>query len=1124
MKSVAQAVQSAQACRKNLVRRLDSLRHGIGLFSQALRRQETKLRRGKRLVAFVSTRNANYRGNFFSRKKDLPRTHREKRGGCTFRVISTAVVALLFMSPWNAHARSECVWGMEKGWITARDGGTLYFAPGDGPACILEFGGERPPLPVEPSVSQSSGGGWNNEYVDGHGALIDRYEPFPAMGQDAWLRTLTYTNHSPEVQDITGATFRVHPVIPKEAAIWNPPWFWMLEIAPNKAICLSYRGTTDFYRIDVDALGRPSHHVDACWRLAPGETAVIGAQGIWLGDASNDGFRREAQRWFDTIGLQIAAGPDWLADAILYEASAGGHIDSRFSDVGGFDRFARQADYLADLGISALWLQGVARHKTPGRADQSGWNLYDPIDFDHVDSILGGPDALKRLTAAFRANEIHVLGELVPHGGRSVQATALEPWWTYRRDGSPQRNWGGYGMDYSSPEWQAVMARHAAMLARDFGMEGARIDCADGSGPNWRAPGRNHASYSTLAGSVEMLKAIRDGFREGNPDLREPLIIPENMNTLEHFAVSPIAYGHRSAMTFAHDIAEMTDNPAGMAERLRAFFERERGAYPAGARVLRTLNNHDTVCDSGRVQYRYGAGLARALYGVCLMVPGLPMMYQEEEIGSFDALRAMNWARRRVPEFGRGDVDYAAVRFAPCVFACLRTHEGRRAIGMSNLAGYRVEGIVRVPIEDDVELHDAVSGRTATVRAGAFRWRMEAYETALIRVGQRPESIAPSPRYHGETPSIEAESLPLRIDATDRGWRVRSGEIIADWRAGTGSWRETSPLKWESEFGRIEFRETTDGIRVICSMNAYQTPPVCECVIYNARKWRVSGRTALLSDFTIRRHFPFPAETGYMWDRTMPWISTDLYNHIAPTGRLWQSVLEPLHPLNPALAFDDGGGRALVVSEISTNASNIVLTDRAGEDCEEPYGLALRFHVSDPELSPRISTFGLRQPWTMGEYPARSNEPLRVEMTLSATTCDDAARILKAERAPVQRGAAVRMEAADGKLGRDGIWLPNPGTITWSNLAAVHGMYRIRFELRHSESSADGTDLDNAYEVQLNGTPLPLEWIDRNVYQTGNAYFGYVRTPPVDLDKSPLTLTIKTKKPWCAIRPGFSLE
>ena len=386
----------------------------------------------------------------------------------------------------------------------------------------------------------------------------------------------------------------------------------------------------------------------AAWRLEPGETAVIGSQVVWLGTVGREAFREEAQRFYAAIGLEAAEAPDWLAEAILYETNAAGHIDSRFSDVGGFDRLARQAPYLAELGVNAIWLQGVHGHKTSPDPMKGGWNLYDPRDYDTIDPILGGAEGLTRLMAALGAHGFHVLGELVPHGGHSVQAEALEDWWTCGRDGKALRAWGGCGMDYSSPEWQAVMARAAAQLATDFGMEGVRIDVAEGSGPNWKSPRTNQASYSTLAGSLEMLRAIRDGAAQG---VETPLLIPENWNNPDHFAVSPVGYGHSLWMLIARTLSKKIDDPAGMAADLRDFLERERGSYPRGARILRYLGNHDTVCEAGRAQQLYGAGLARALYGVCLMAQGVPMMYQEDEVGNYEALRRLNWARRNVPEF-----------------------------------------------------------------------------------------------------------------------------------------------------------------------------------------------------------------------------------------------------------------------------------------------------------------------------------------------------------------------------------------------------------------------------------------------------------------------------------------
>jgi hypothetical protein len=99
--------------------------------------------------------------------------------------------------------------------------------------------------------------------------------------------------------------------------------------------------------------------------------------------------------------------------------------------------------------------------------------------------------------------------------------------------------------------------------------------------------------------------------------------------------------------------------------------------------------------------------------------------------------------------------------------------------------------------------------------------------------------------------------------------------------------------------------------------------------------------------------------------------------------------------------------------------------------------------------------------------------------------------------------------------------MPEPSAITWRNLAPVPGTCCIQFELRHSESGPDGTDLDDAYEIEIDGRPVALEWVQRNTASTGNAYFGYARTDPLDLSDTTHTIRIRTTHTWCAVRDGF---
>ncbi|MCP4641712.1 MAG: hypothetical protein GY851_14815 [bacterium] len=1061
--------------------------------------------------------------------------NRRKPGGRILPGIARRRAVLLIAVTWLLSASADTgaqptAWSLENGWLAGTCEGKPVTSACEDPAVNVTVD-DTPLLSNGEAceLTRESDGSLVAVYDTPRGRLTDRYAPFPELGPNAWMRSLTYTNTSDASQDLCSATMRVRPVRPETGCDWNPRYFWFGETTAGPAVCVSYHSVTDSYGLSIDGEGRPGHRVTARWRLAPGQEAVVGRQGIWLARADAEAYREEVQRWYEAVGIRVPAVPDWLPGAILYEVNAGGHVDARFSNVGGFDRLARQIPYLADLGVTAVWLQGVHEHKVGPDPVKGGWNLYGPRDFSRVDAILGGPDALKRLTEAFRDSGIHVIGEIVPHGWLSKQATELKDWWTVRRDGELQRNWGGSGMDYASPEWQSVMRDAVAMLAVEYGMEGARIDVADGSGPNWGSPRTNHASYSTRGGSLEMLRAIREGLSLGVAD---PVLIPESWNTPEMFGEAAVGYGHAGWFLYGRDLPHLRSEPAELVRTLRDFYETDRGSHPKGARILRTLNNHDTVVHFGRIQHRYGAGLARALYGVCLMTPGVPMMYQEEEIGNYEAIRRLNWARRCVPEFVDGEADYLSVDAGDTVFACLRSMGERHALGLSNLSGERVSRSIALP--EDVaatcdRAYDAVSGRRAPVRDGAFEWTLEPYGTALLRLGMEPVEMRLARAYGGEVPSVDAAASAFSATMAEDRVLIRAGTLVAELAAGPGPWTpiDSELSLYRSPYGTVSWKSAVDRFEFSVTLDESATNCWPELRVFNADRWLVSGRTALLDDRVMRRHFRFPAEADYAWDKSMawgPWPHHELYDHCAPTGRLWESVVEPLHPECPTVAFQDGDGVGLVVDGIASSARHLLLTDRCGEEGPpEPYGLALRFYGRDPDLAPRTATFGMGQPWSMDTYPAESQGAQTLAFSLYLAENGDIRKALDAPRLPVPVGVSEKREGGQFNAAHDATWYVDPGVVTWSGLAAVQGRYRIRLELRHSEVSETGTDLDDAYVVTLDGVELALEWVTRNTFNTGNAYFGHALTAPVDLSDGPHTLGIATKKTWCAMRGGFHL-
>ncbi len=1025
-------------------------------------------------------------------------------------------------------------WSISNGWLTAREGWSFLLRPGNGfsadvlldDAWFLE--GHSPSLEVTTLPS----GGWEIRYTLPTGRLADRIEPFSPLGPDAWVRTITYTNRSGRSQDLTSARMQVQASPASGSGIWTPGPFCMVEVGGGRSVAIAYDAHDEGYSLSCTEAGLARAEVAAAWRLQDGQSAVIGRQGIWASDGAADTFREQARAWYAAAGIgRSPLTPDWLADAILYEASAGGHVESRFSNVGGFAHFSHQLDYLADLGFNAVWINSVTRHKSPPNPVAGGWNHYDPLDFEEIDSINGGSAAFGALAARMHAIGMHVFSEIVPWGGHSTQATALPQWWVRDRAGTIVQPWGAPAMDYSSPEWQAIVRNAMADQAALAGIEGIRVDVAFGQGPNWGSPATHHASYSTLGGSLELQSALREGATiDGQP----PVLIPEDVvDRPEYYRVGPaVNYGAVTTALFQSIAEGDPTDAAGIRNRLRDFFENERGSLPSGCLVLRTLGNHDTAVRQGRLAQRFGMGPARALYGVCLVVPGVPMLYQEEEIGLAEDLRSMNWARRRVPEMGRGEPDYLSVQYVPEVFAVLRNDGGSFALGLVNLSGTTVSGDVVLPDSVDpspeARAWDAVSGRNVAVADHTFSWTMDAYETAILRLGTPPVGTIPPRRFAGEDPPVPVDPSGFRVEAGPGGVEIRMGGLAAELGAGLGEWTLQSRIgatsTWKSCSGTMTVEDRGTEVVVSFSMKPHTWTDPPHLFVANADRWYVSARTALLRDRLLRRHFPFPAGSGYAWDRTMVWGNAPqgaLYDRVLPAGRLWQSILEPLHPDLPALAWEDADGNALIADRIESNASNVVLTDRTDESTVDPYGLEVRFLSVDMDLAPTVRATAPGQLWDLSRIePGTLNPPeLRLRLRGIVGGVEDE---LRADRLPPETPAVEETWSDPGfTVHGDSVFLPSPGNVTWTNLAPVPGVYRIEFELRQSEISGEDHELEPHYRVEVDGVPQPLTWVASNVRSHDNAYFGRAQTPPVGLSGSVHSIRVTTTHTWCAVRRLF---
>ena len=102
----------------------------------------------------------------------------------------------------------------------------------------------------------------------------------------------------------------------------------------------------------------------------------------------------------------LSDDPLWYKDAVIYEVRARSFYDSNGDGIGDLQGLAQKLDYLADLGITALWI--LPHYPSPGRDDG-----YDIADYTDVHPDLGTLEDFDQLIREAHRRGIRVITELV---------------------------------------------------------------------------------------------------------------------------------------------------------------------------------------------------------------------------------------------------------------------------------------------------------------------------------------------------------------------------------------------------------------------------------------------------------------------------------------------------------------------------------------------------------------------------------------------------------------------------------------------------------------------------------------------------------------------------------------
>ena len=160
---------------------------------------------------------------------------------------------------------------------------------------------------------------------------------------------------------------------------------------------------------------------------------MTGRVGVAHDDDSSigSGHRPRPPRACARCGPLLESDPQWYKDTVIYEVRARSYFDSNGDGIGDLKGLAMKLDYLADLGVTALWL--LPHYPSPGRDDG-----YDIADYADIHPDIGTLEDFDELVAEAHRRNIRIITELVLN-----HTSDQHPWFQRARrapPGSPERD------------------------------------------------------------------------------------------------------------------------------------------------------------------------------------------------------------------------------------------------------------------------------------------------------------------------------------------------------------------------------------------------------------------------------------------------------------------------------------------------------------------------------------------------------------------------------------------------------------------------------------------------------------------------------------------------------------
>jgi oligo-1,6-glucosidase/alpha-glucosidase len=363
----------------------------------------------------------------------------------------------------------------------------------------------------------------------------------------------------------------------------------------------------------------------------------------------------------------------WWERGVVYQIYPRSYQDSNGDGVGDLAGIEGRLDYVASLGIDAIWLSPIY----PSPMADFG---YDVADYTDIDPLFGTLAEFDRLLAAAHARGLKLLLDFVPNHSsdqhpwfresRSSRDNPKRDWYIWRDakpDGSPPNNWisdfggsawqwdegtGQYYLHAFLPQQPDLNWRNPAVKAAMFdvlrfwfdrGVDGFRIDVLwhivkaaglpdNPLNPTWH-PGMNERDRLLQINSTDQpeahaiaaeMRTIADCY--GAETGRERVLIGEIFLPFDRLAKW---YGTpaRPEVNLPFNFS-LIENPWN-AEAIGKVIAGYEASLPAWGWPNWVLGSHDAARIAGRI----GEAQARVAMLLLLTLRGTPTLYQGDELG-----------------------------------------------------------------------------------------------------------------------------------------------------------------------------------------------------------------------------------------------------------------------------------------------------------------------------------------------------------------------------------------------------------------------------------------------------------------------------------------------------------